>query len=302
MLDLDLKLLAIFEEVYKAKSVSQAADNLRIAQPTVSMGLRKLRQRFNDPLFTRTSTGMEPTPRAADLWQPLTDAHRMIEDALRHKVTFDPKKSERCFRVCMSDISQIVLLPDLVNHMHLVAPQIRIEVIPIAADTPKLLESADADLTIGFMPSLEAGYFEQTLFNQAYVCVARADHPRIRKTLTLKNFADESHLEFVTSGTGHWIVEKTLEDKKIQPRIALRLPNFLGMAAIVASTDLIATVPQRLAAMLAKSSNIRMFTPPISIPTFAVKQHWHVRFHKDPRNIWMRETVANLFLEESSER
>ena len=67
MLDLDLKLLAIFEEVYKVKSVSQAADNLRIAQPTVSMGLRKLRQRFNDPLFVRTSTGMEPTPRAADL-------------------------------------------------------------------------------------------------------------------------------------------------------------------------------------------------------------------------------------------
>ena len=221
----------------------------------------------------------------------------MIEDALRHKVTFDPQQTERCFRVCMTDISQVVLLPGLLNHLNVVAPSMRIEVIPIAADTPKLLESADADLAIGFMPPLEAGYFEQTLFTQAYVCVARAGHPRIRNSLTLKNFTEESHLEIVSSGTGHWIVEKVLAEKKIQPRIALKLPNFLGMGAIVASTDVIGTVPQRLAETMAQASKIRIFKPPIAFPEYAVKQHWHERFHSDPRNRWLRETVASLFLE-----
>ena len=121
--------------------------------------------------------------------------------------------------------------------MNEIAPTMPIDVIPVAADTPKLLESDDADLAIGFMPPLEAGYFEQTLFTESFVCAARSDHPRIGKTLTMKSVKDESYLEIVTSGTGHWIVEKVLEENKIRPHVTLKVPNFLGIPAIVASSD-----------------------------------------------------------------
>jgi DNA-binding transcriptional LysR family regulator len=296
MLDLDLRLLAIFEEIYKVKSVSQAAQNLGIAQPTVSAALGKLRKRFDDPLFARTSTGMEPTPRATELWAPLTQALKTLEDALRYQAVFDPTRSDRCFRLCMTDISQIVLLPGLVNHYKDIAPRMRVEVIPIDANTPKLLESADADLAVGFMPRLEAAFFQQALFEQTYACVVRADHPRITRTLTLRSFNEEAHVEVAASGTGHGIVGGASRGA-IRRRIALKVPNFLGMAAIVESTDLIGTVPQRLAEIMARTANIRIFKPPVAFPSYTVKQHWHERFHHDPRNRWLRASVAALFME-----
>ena len=297
MLELDLKLLQIFEELYRTKSVSHAAENLRLAQPTVSIGLGKLRKQFNDPLFVRTSTGMEPTPRAMELHEPFVESLAMLRDALRHRVVFDPAQSQRCFRVCMTDISQIVLLPRLLNRLKDVAPSIRVDVFPIAADTPKVLEAGDADLAIGFMPQLEAGFYQQKLFEQSFVCMVRNDHPRIGKSLTLKRFVDESHIQITTSGTGHWIIDKVLDEKHIQRKVALRIQNFLGIAQIVESTDLIVTVPQRLAEAQAGRANVKVFKPPLAFSPYLVKQHWHERYHRDPRNKWLREIVAELFLE-----
>src|SRR5258706_12758420 len=124
MLDVDLKLLTIFQEIFRTRSVSQAAENLRVSQPTVSVGLAKLRKRFNDPLFVRTSAGMEPTPLATELLAPVSEALGLLSYALRHQIVFDPKKSDRCFRVCMTDISQLVLFPRLLNQLKEAAPSI----------------------------------------------------------------------------------------------------------------------------------------------------------------------------------
>jgi DNA-binding transcriptional LysR family regulator len=297
MLDVDLKLLTIFQEIFRTRSVSLAAENIRVSQPTVSVGLAKLRRRFNDPLFVRTSAGMEPTPLASELLMPVSEALGLLRYALRHQVVFDPKKSERCFRICMTDISQIVLLPRLLNHLKEAAPSIRIEVIHISATTPKLLESGEADLAIGFMPQLEVGFHRQQLFTQRFVCMLRKDHPRVGERLSLKIFREESHMQVTTPGTGHWIIDKVLEEKQVTRKIALRVPSFLGIASIVANTDLLATVPERLGEALMHSANVKTLKPPINFPSYAVKQHWHERYHHDPRNQWLRSVVAELFLD-----
>jgi len=297
MLDIDVKQMAIFEEIYRTRSVSQAAEDMRVSQPTISIGLRKLRKRFNDPLFVRTSEGMEPTPLASELLKPISESLSLLRYVLRHKIVFDPSQSDRCFRICMTDISQVVLLPPLLNRLKEIAPSIRIDVIPISAKTPKLLESGEADLAIGFMPQVEAGYHRQKLFAQRFVCMLRKDHPRIGDKLTLKQFAQERHIEIATSATGHWIIDKVFEEKKVKRKIALRIPDFLGIALIVANTDLIATVPERLGEVLAQSARIKILKPPISFPSYVVEQHWHERYHRDPRNNWLRGIVAELFLE-----
>src|SRR5258706_1090811 len=297
MLDVDLKLLTIFQEIFRTRSVSQAAENLRVSQPTVSVGLAKLRKRFNDPLFVRTSAGMEPTPLANELLTPVAEALGLLAYALRHQIVFDPKKSDRCFRICMTDISQIVLLPRLLNHLKEVAPSIRIEVINISATTPTLLESGEADLAIGFMPQLEAGFYQQQLFTQGLVCMLRKDHPRIGERLSLRMFVEELHMQVTTSGTGHWIIDKVLQEKQVQRKIALRVPSFLGIASIVANTDSLAIIPELLGDALLPSANVKVLKPPINFPSYAVKQHWHERYHHDPRNRWLRSVVAELFLE-----
>jgi len=167
----------------------------------------------------------------------------------------------------------------------------------ISATTPKLLESGEADLAIGFMPQLDAGFWQQQLFTQRFVCMLRKDHPRVGERLSLKLFREESHMEVTTSGTGHWIIDKVLEEKQVTRKIALRMPSFLGIASIVANTDLLATVPERLGEALLRSANVKTLNPLMKFPSYAVKQHWHARYHHDPRNQWLRSVVAELFLD-----
>ena len=244
MEELDLRLLKVFDEVYKTRSVSRAAENVGVTQPSVSIALAKLRKHFQDPLFVRTSDGMQPTPYAAELIRPVRDGLGLLDGALRHRATFDPLRSDRSFCLCMTDISQAVLLPTLLNHLKQAAPGIQLEIVPISSETPRMLESGDADLAIGFMPQLEAGFYQQKLFEQRFVCVVREDHPRVRNRLTLKQFVEEDHVVVTTSATGHWILDKALEEKRVVRKVSVRLPDFLGLASIVAATDLLVTRPR----------------------------------------------------------
>ena len=294
MLDIDIKLLTIFQAIARTRSVSRAAESLDLAQPTVSIALGKLRRRFGDPLFVRTTTGMEPTPLAVELLAPVADALGLLSQVLQHRTAFDATAAH-AFRICMTDISQAVLLPRLLQHLAATAPAMRLEVLHITDATARLLEAGEADLAIGFMPQLDAGFYQQTLFEQRYVCLVRRDHPRIGDRLTLKRYLGESHIQVALSATGHRLIDRVLDEHGLERKIALRLPNFLGLAAIVGATDFIVTVPASLASALEDHGNVRTLKSPVDFPGYAVKQHWHERFHRDPRNRWLRALVAELF-------
>jgi len=229
--------------------------------------------------------------------RPIREALELLRKVTGHQLRFDPATADRTFRICMTDISQIVLLPRLLARVRAAAPQVRIDVAEISAATPKTLESGEADIALGFMPQLEAGFFQQKLFSQHFICMASRDHPRIREKLSLKQFREESHLLVTASGTGHWIVDKVMEQHKLERRIVLRVPGFLGLGAMVASTDLIAVVPRILGELLVKRERIHLYESPIKLPTYQVKQHWHERYHHDPGNQWLRRVVAELFCE-----
>src|SRR5690606_11431719 len=132
-----------------------------------------------DPLFVKVSSGMQPTPHASALVERVREAVELLDFALGHQVVFEPMQSRRAFRVAMTDISQSVLLPTLLNHLQRVAPLLEIDVLDISEDTPRMLEAGEADLAIGFMPGLGAGFYQQKLFSQRVVCLCRRDHPRL---------------------------------------------------------------------------------------------------------------------------
>ncbi len=295
MVDIELKLLAIFDEVYKTGSVSQAGENMGLSQPTISIGLAKLRHHFKDSLFVRTSRGMEPTPQAGELIKPIRQALALLRQALGHQIVFDPLTANRTFRICMTDISQVVMLPTLMTHLKAAAPAVRVETLHIGQDTAKTLESGDADLGIGFMPQLEAGFYQQALFEQNFVCLVSRNHPRIRSGLTLAQFTAEAHIVVTTSGTGHHIVDKVLAARQIERTVSLRVPSFLGVAPIIARTELLVTVPRRLAEILSGQNDVAIVPTPMDLPPFQVKQHWHERYHNDPGNVWLRGVVSQLF-------
>jgi DNA-binding transcriptional LysR family regulator len=296
MAKFDVELLVIFEEIYKTGSITRAAENLGLAQPTVSIALNKLRHHFGDMLFSRTSRGMEPTPHAQSVIDEVRIVTAAMQNVLRRQVVFDPHQRKHEFRICMTDISEIVLLPTLLNYLKREAPTIRVDVFQISPNTPKQLEDGEVDLAVGFMPHLEAGFYQQKLFDQNFVCLAAEGHPRIGSVITRKSFLDEGHVLVKSSGTGHSIVDKVLAGKGIQRKIVLRVPSFLGVARLVAQTDLLVTVPERFGSATAKEEKIRILAPPIKLPNFSVKQHWHERFHSDPANKWLRQVIAHLFV------
>lgn len=295
MAKLDVDWLGIFVEIYQAQSVSKAAQRLQIPQANASIALNKLRRHFGDPLFTRTSRGMEPTPRALGIYPDLRDALARIRKAQGESAPFLAADSRRQFRICMTDISEIVLLPTLINHLRRVAPHVSLEAENISDQTPRRLESGDVDIAVGFMPNLEAGFYQQALFQQDFVCLASMDHPRARGKLDRRTFFAEGHVVVTTSGTGHAIVDKMLARSGTERRIVLRVPSFLGVAQIVAGTELLVIVPRRLGEKLASQARVQVFRPPIRLPSYKVKQHWHERFNAEAGNAWLRATMAELF-------
>jgi DNA-binding transcriptional LysR family regulator len=197
----------------------------------------------------------------------------------------------------MTDISHLAFLPALMNKIADTAPDVHIQVLRITSETAKALESGDADLAIGYMPELEAGFYQQKLFEDGFSCVVRRDHPRIDKKLTENRFKAEKHVILAAPGTGNEIVEQELKRQGTKRKIALSLPTLPGVGNLLANTDLIATVPERVARTLVKIAHVKMLSPPYEFPDFSIKQHWHERYHQDPANRWLRSTVAELFME-----
>lgn len=291
---IDIRLLMVFDAIYKTRSVTAAAEALDLAQPAVSVALAKLRNHFGNPLFVRTSNGMEPTPFSEGLVQPVREALDAVEKVLGHRGEFDPASAERSFRISMADISQLVLLPRLWEALRETAPGIRIEIVPMSSDTARLLESGEADLAVGFVPQLEAGFHQQTLFMQNFVCMLARDHPRIGDSLDLAGFEAEDHAVISSSGAAPGILEREIARQGITRRVVLKIPSFLGAAFVIEHTDLLLTVPRRLGDVLQGRGAFRFLPVPFPLPEYEVKQHWHERYHHDEGNRWLRRLVSRL--------
>ncbi|RZL88994.1 MAG: LysR family transcriptional regulator [Variovorax sp.] len=295
MASLNLEWISVFDEIYKSLSVSRAAETLGITQGAASTTLGRLRNYYEDPLFTRTSRGMRPTPRADALHPLLRQVRENLESAKIGAPAFDPTRATRSFRVCMTDLGEIALLPRLLNHLQSRAPGIQIEAEKITTDSARRLEDGDVDLAVGYMPQLDAGFYQQSLFEQDFQCIASESHPRIGKRLSKRAYGAERHVEVSTSGTGHTVMmDKALAAAGITRNIALRVPSFLAVAQIVGETELLATVPRHYALVMLSRERIRQLAAPYELPRYTVKQHWHERFHHDPGNAWLRQTVAGL--------
>lgn len=294
MASLDLDWLAVFEEVYKARNVSQAADHLGMTQGAASTALARLRDYYGDRLFVRSARGMLPTPRADALYPVLREVRARVESSRTGPASFDAASAERRFTLCMTDISEVVLLPPLMNHLHRAAPRVKIEAERISAESARRLEDGDLDLAVGFMPQLESGFYQRVLFGQEFVCIAARNHPRIRGKISKAQYLAEQHVTVKASGTGHHVVDTTLSRDGLHRDTALQVPSFLGIAQIVAESEMIATVPSHFARVMEGRESIQTLPLPVRIGAYQVKLHWHERFHADPANTWMRQVIAQI--------
>lgn len=291
---LDVKFLLLFELLYTTGRLNRAADELGQSHPTVSIWLAQMREILHDPLFVRTPTGMQPTPRADALIPKVRSALESIRSISDTPPEFDPGSSTRAFRICMTDASLVTILPILLGHLRMVAPDVEVEALRISPDTPGFLQSGQADLAVGLLPNLESGYYQQALFKQEWVCLANPKHSRICKSLSLDAYKNESHIGLVY-GTGEQLLEAALKRHRVNRRVTVKMPTFLGLPAIILGSELIATVPSLIGGTLARVNGLNVFPCPLPVKSFVVKQHWHERYHHDPGNRWLREVCSSLF-------
>jgi DNA-binding transcriptional LysR family regulator len=295
----DLNLLYAFEALWRDRSVSTAAERLGLSQAAVSGSLKRLREEYGDKLFTLVGRRMEPTSVATELAPLLLDALAMVRKTRSERGRFDPATAQRMFTVRTRDIGEVVCLPRIVAALGQSAPGIQLRTMfrPIP-ETMLGMGSGQIDLSLGFLPALEAGIHRKLLFKQHYVCVMRAGHPLAKRRLTAQRFSDSEHLLIEYSGSGHQQLERALVDAGARSRIRVRLPQYLAAPHFVIASDLLWSVPAILAETLSAHYPVVIKEIPLELPEFEIGLYWHDRYHRDPANKWLRDFVAQQFVDE----
>jgi DNA-binding transcriptional LysR family regulator len=296
-MDFDLNLLPVVLAIYEERSVSLAAIRLGMSQPTVSVALNKLRDALEDPLFVRTSHGMEPTPRAMSLIAPTKEVLQRIDAEVLSSEVFDPALTKRNFTFAMSDIGEMVFLPKLVERIRVSAPQASVSSVNLSpSEIAAALETGEIDLAVGYFPDLKnRNFYQQRLFSHSFICLLNAAHPIKQRRITLEQFLKLGHAVIRAESRSQELFEQILKKQKIQRRIVLTTPHFMTIPFTIASTDLIVTVPRAVGEAFAQFANIKLIEPPFEIPNFDLKQHWHRKYHKDGASMWLRSIVLEIF-------
>ncbi len=294
---LDLNLLRVFHQLLRDKRVSAVAQALGMSQPAVSSALGRLRAALGDELFLRTPRGMEPTPYAQQLAEPVALALDGLQQALNVRASFTPASSTRRFTLAMSDVGEMYFLPVLVDALAQEAPGVTLQVVSVTHPALKDdMASGRIDLALGLLPQLQAGFFQQALFRQPYVCLMRQGHPLATKPrLTLKALAAAEHVHVQAAGTGHGRVDAALAAQGLQRRFRLTVPHYVALGDVLGHSDLIATVPERFALRVARPFGLALRPLPLAVEGSAIHQFWHGRLHRDPGHQWLRALVVRLF-------
>jgi DNA-binding transcriptional LysR family regulator len=295
----DLNLLPIAFALYDELNVSRAARALGMSQPAVSMALRRLREAFNDPLFVRVPTGIVPTPRAHALVRAARPLLDELQHSLRAEETFDPARTASTFTIALSDVGELAFLLRLLKAFRAQAPKcvIRSVVVP-PAQLAHELEKGEIDLAVGYYPTLSSKNFRQRrVETQRFACLMRTGHPRRASRLLVKEFAALEHIAVRAEGRSQELIERFFERRRVRRNIVLVTPHFLSIPFVVGGSDLVATIPERLAGyFVSQSAALSVAALPFADEVLLeLKLHWHRRFDNEPRSRWLREQFMHSY-------
>lgn len=293
---LDLTLLLVFEEAMASGKLSAVAKRLGLTQSAISHSLKRLREIFGDELFVRTPRGIVPTQRALALRAPLAEAVSLISGVVQTP-RFDPAHDERVFRIAAPDSQTALFAPMLAKlgttgARFLFLPLIRHEAI-------LALGRAEIDLALGYHWDRSGGSVSVVLYEEDYVVVARRDHPILAEGMTIDSYLAYPHVLTAPGGTMTGIVDEALATTGRKRMVSVAVPYFLGALAIVAASDLLATVPRRIAVSQAEALRLVISEPPLALRPFPVNMTWSKRTTLDPALCWLRgriETAASSLL------
>lgn len=293
----DLNLIKVFLSIYEGGSVSEAGRRLHLTQPSISYALARLRKQMNDPLFTRTREGMVPTLAADQLYPIFFKAINEIEDALAFTKKFDPTKSNRTFKLALSDLGTVYFLPKIMRALKKEAPLIRLEVISSEVEEiESWFQRERIDAAVGNLGFLKNRLKSKKIMDENYSCLISANHPRIQQHLSFEQFTQEQHVE-ISQSTGHLHISRVLNKIQSKSQVSLKVPHYAVLPNIIADSDLIACLPTRVAQLYAtQHDNLRVVDLPIDIPTFEVGIFWKNQLEELNAQTWFCHTIYRTLI------
>ncbi|MBS0449367.1 MAG: LysR family transcriptional regulator [Proteobacteria bacterium] len=288
----DLNLVRVFIAIFETRSVTQAAERLDLTQPTISHALSRLRELYSDRLFTRGPAGLIPSSLCERLYEQLNVALSTIEATLEAREGFKAADSTRRFRIAVSDIGALFFVPPLLQRFRAEAPRVQVEFVQLSESLPEDLATGTLDLAIGNLPNLQTHSRHAFLFSERYVCLVSADHPAAGKKLTLGEFVQGRHLMVTSPSSGHALIDGALAQKGVRRTVVALVPQFSVLPSLVQDSDLMVTLPERVARLFAVQGRLAVLDLPVDIPAFNVQAHWHARSDNSPAQTWLRSEVT----------
>ena len=289
--NIDLNLLKVLDELLRQGSVTEAAVAIGLSQPAVSRALGRLRIIFNDPLFVRSGRKLAPTPFALQIQAPLG---KILDDTTRlvSPLKFDPKSAQDVIRINAPDATTIVVLPKVLARISTLAPGLQFVATNISKGRFNALLKGEIDLALDFFDQVPSDFHCQSLLIDRIVSIARKNHPTATGANSVNDYFKWPQIRLTTASAV--LIESVLSRKKIYPRFALTVANFIVAASIVAETDWVLMIPQNLGYYAQKLYPLEVMEVPFEIPKFPLDMVWHERLERDQCHGWLRDQISTI--------
>ena len=294
---LDMTLLLVFRELMRDRKLTVVAQRLGFTQSAISHSLRRLREIFGDELFIRRPAGVEPTARALEIEPQIRALLDLAGEMLRGR-SFSPGEARGVVRIAAPDYHSTLLAAPLIERVRNAAPGLQLSFRPLVRQAAlQALEASEVDLALGFFWKIEDCFMSRVLYEDDYAVVARDGHRGIKRKLTLEAYLNARHIVVSFDGSVSGIVDRVLARDGHSRRLVAAVPFFTTALATVARSDLIATVPRRLAETLAPLFGVQVFVPPITIRPYRVLVVWHERHDKSALHNWIIAEIEKCVAE-----
>ena len=293
----DLNLLVVLDALLREKNVTRAAERLHLTQPAVSTALARLRKVLDDPLLVKSGRNLQMTPRAEALVDPVRDVLATIEQSIVRPPEFDPDRDRRSFSLIASDYVAVTLLRPLLARLTGLAADLRVDVTPVSDRYVTVLQRDEVDIAILPDQMLEEAPLPDCssapVISDRFVGTVWSGHPRADDRLTLDLLASSPYLMSATSG-GRAIFEQDLDRLGVPRHVTATAGSFVSMAYMLAGTELVAILPEKLANRVADAAQIRLLEPDFPLRPLTQSAYWHTRRDRDPGHAWLREQLLTV--------
>lgn len=291
---LDLNLLHVFDTIYREGSLTRAARALHLTQPAISHSLSRLREHFNDPLFTRQGNQMVPTPLARRFLESMRPGLTQIQSAVNQFHAFDPASQRKTYTLALRDILESTFLPNLLARLE-GYPELEISSQRIARrDMEAQLAAGKLDFAVDVLLPVSEQTAHELLRRDRLVLIARKGHPLIEAGVTMDHYLQAHHILVSSRTEGPGIEDFELSRLGVQRKIRLRCQHYYAACRVVEQSNLLLTMPETYAAIIAERADIEILTPPTDLPAVDVHLYWHKAYEKEPALLWLREQLHRV--------